>query len=100
MDAVTEKLLKTVSDVSGETVEDILSRRRRRPLPVCRWLVASELVRRGYSINYASGMVNITHATLLHGRVMLDIMKQHPQHTFAEEVHIEKAFRSALAGSE
>lgn len=99
MKAETRKLLEMVSQASGETIDDIMSKQRRRPLPACRWLVARELVRRGYSKDYASHQVNITHASLLHGTFMLDVMVQHPRNGYAEEVHIERRFNAALQDS-
>ena len=92
----TRRLIDIVSDVSGETPEAILSGGRRRPLPACRWLVARELMRRGYSSQYSSREVGITHASLLHGKKMLDIMSKHPKNGYAEECLIETAFCSAL----
>lgn len=96
MSSETKILVDIVSKVSGETVDAIMSGGRRRPLPACRWLVARELMRRGYSSQYASREVGITHASLLHGKKMLDIMSKHPKNGYAEECLIEKAFCSAL----
>lgn len=96
MSEETQRLMDIVSDVSGQSVEAIMSGGRRRPLPTCRWLVARELMRRGYSSEYSSRQVGITHASLLHGKKMLDIMSQHPRNGYAEERLIEAAFCSAL----
>lgn len=96
MSEETRRLIDIVSGVSGETPEAILSGGRRRPLPACRWLVARELMRRGYGSQYSSREVGITHASLLHGKKMLNIMSKHPKNGYAEECRIEKAFCSAL----
>lgn len=99
MNEETQRLMNIVSDVSGQGVEAIMSGGRRRPLPTCRWLVARELMRRGYSSEYSSHQVGITHASLLHGKKMLDIMLQHPRNGYAEERQIAVAFTSALESS-
>ena len=99
MNEETKGLIEIVSRVSGEPIEAILSGRRRRPLPACRWLVARELMRRGYSSEFSSRQVGITHASLLHGKQMLELMAEHPRNGYAEEVLIETMFRSALEDS-
>lgn len=99
MSEETRRLIGVVSDVSGETPETILSGGRRRPLPTCRWLVARELMRRGYSSAYSSREVGLTHATLLHGKKMLEVIAQNPRSGYAEERQIAVAFTSALESS-
>lgn len=89
-------LIDLVSRVSGEAAADILGGGRRRPLPACRWLVARELMRRGYSETSAARMTNLTHATVRHGRLMLDIMSQHPRAGYAEEIRIEREFQRII----
>ena len=95
----TKQLIDIVSKVSGESVEAIMSGRRRRPLPACRWLVGRELMRRGFSSEFSSRQIGVTHASLLHGKQMLELMAEHPRNGYAEEMMIERLFCSALEDS-
>ena len=99
MSSETKILVDIVSKVSGETVDAIMSGGRRRPLPTCRWLVARELMRRGYSSAYSSREMGLDHATLLHGKKMLEVMERDPRNGYAEELQIAVAFTSALESS-
>ena len=67
-------LVAIVAGVSGETFNTILSGARRRPLPFCRYIVARELYRRGYSTAKAGAQVGLDHATVLHGMRQLKLM--------------------------
>lgn len=82
-------LVAIVAGVSGETFNTILSGSRRRPLPVCRYLVARELYLRGYSSTSAGAEVGIDHATVLFGIRQLAMM-----HTggYERELEIEHDF--------
>ena len=75
MNSEARQLVAIVAAVSGETFNTILYGGRRRPLPICRYLVARELVRRGYSSIEAGRQLGIDHVTVLYGIHQLNTMK-------------------------
>ena len=87
----TIRLVKLISQASGETVERITGRERQRPLPALRWMVGRELTQRGYSVNYASREIGLDHNTLRHGIEQLKIMaldvSWHPEQLIAAEFY-------------
>ena len=87
----TTRLIKLISQASGETVRTITGRERRRPLPALRWMVGSELIRRGYSVNHAARELGLDHNTLHHGIEQLKIMKfdvnWHPEQMIEAEFY-------------
>ena len=74
MNDEARQLVAIIAGVSGETFNTILSGGRRRPLPFCRYIVARELYKRGYSLPRAGAELGIDHATVLHGIRQLDSM--------------------------
>lgn len=96
MNEESEYLFELMSKVSGETLEAIKSKERRRPLPACRYLIGMELVRRGYRVTRAARCIGIDHATFLHGRKMMEDLRISPQRAFKEEQDIDINFRQAL----
>ena len=74
MNDEARKLVAIIAGVSGETFNTILSGCRRRPLPFCRYIVARELYKRGYSLPRAGAQLGIDHATVLYGIRQLDLM--------------------------
>ena len=83
--------------VSGETFNTILSGGRRRPLPICRYLVARELVNRGYSSIEAGRQLGIDHVTVLYGIHQLDTMKDAG---YARELDIQRQFTYVIENIE
>ena len=56
-----------VVEASGRKEEDILSKKRYRPLPICRYLVAEHFHNLGRSLSKAGAEMRLDHATVLHG---------------------------------
>lgn len=87
----TIRLVKLISQASGETVRAIAGRGRRRPLPALRWMVGRELMQRGYSGNYAAREMGLDHNTLRHGIEQLKVMaldvNWHPEQMIAAEFY-------------
>lgn len=79
--------------VSSESFDTILSGGRRRPLPVCRYLIARELHNRGYSYNRISKELGMNHATVMYGIRLLGNMKHGG---YANELRIERLFLQAI----
>ena len=100
MNDETRHLFEVMSSVSGESVEDLMGKGRRRPLPTCRYIVGIELMARGYSANRAAWLVGLNHATLFHGRKVLEDMRTTASRCYAEECMIDENFRRAIMGSE
>jgi chromosomal replication initiation ATPase DnaA len=63
--------IEMVAEASGQKVEDIRSKKRRRPLPVCRYLIAEYLHGQGRSLAGAGVEMGLNHATVVHGMKML-----------------------------
>ena len=86
-------LVAIVAGVSGETFNTILSGTRRRPLPICRYIVARELYKRGYSLPRAGAELGIDHATVLHAckqieqRLSIEKKFQHEVEMIENELH-------------
>lgn len=99
MNQVTQYLFEAMSKVSGEPIEEIMGVGRRKPLPACRYLIGIELTRRGYSTNRAAYLIGLNHATLLHGRKMIESIRSNPTKAFAEEYMIDVLFQHVI-GSE
>ena len=100
MNKETQHLFEVMSDVSGESIGDLMGKGRRKPLPTCRYLVGIELMARGYSANRAAWLIGLNHATLLHGRKVIEGMRSNPLKCYAEEFMIDVLFRRAIMGSE
>ncbi len=87
----TIRLVKLISQASGETVERITGRERHRPLPALRWMVGRELMLRGYSGNYAAREIGLDHNSLRHGIEQLKCMalddSWHPEQMIAAEFY-------------
>ena len=97
---MTEEVLQLVAvmaGVSGEDFNTILSGGRRRPLPVCRYLIARELHNRGYSYNHLSKELGMNHATVMYGIRLLGNMKHGG---YANELRIERLFLQAIKRQE
>ena len=97
MNREARQLVAIVAAVSGETFNTILYGGRRRPLPICRYLVARELVRRGYSSMEAGRQLSIDHVTVLYGIRQLDTMKDAG---YARELDIQRQFTYAIENIE
>lgn len=95
MKEITEELMKVMQQASGLTPDQITSRSRRRPLPYVRYMIARELLLHGYPSIIVAGEMNIDHATVLHGRKMLDTMRCSP-HNWVLEIEIEERFLALL----
>lgn len=67
MDEV-EKIFQAMQTASGFSKEQILHTSRKRPLPAIRYMIGDKIMALGYSSTYTSKILNIDHATLLHGR--------------------------------
>ena len=67
MDTINN-IIDIAVEASGYSKEEILSNNRTRPLPAIRWFIGDKLVQMGYSTSKAAKILNINHATLLHGR--------------------------------
>lgn len=66
-----EKIFQAMQTASGFTKEQILQTGRKRPLPAVRYMIGDKLMALGYSSTCASKILNIDHATLLHGRKIM-----------------------------
>lgn len=84
-----DQLLDLMELVSGHAREDLTSRSRKVPLPVCRYLIARELTDRGYSISSVSAVMGLNHATVISGFKLLDYLQ-------GKEKDIRDGFRWAL----
>lgn len=62
-----EKIFQAMQTASKFSKEEILQKSRKRPLPAIRYMIGDKLMALGYSSTYASKILNIDHATLLHG---------------------------------
>lgn len=93
MNDEARQLVAIIAGVSGETFNTILSGGRRRPLPFCRYIVARELYKRGYSLQRAGAQLGIDHATLLYGIRQLDLMNTGG---YDEELEILRDFKRIL----
>lgn len=60
---------------SEQTRDDILSGKRKYPLPVCRWAIGAKLMESGYPSTKVSKALGIDHATLLYGRNKIKTIK-------------------------
>lgn len=63
-----DKIFRAMETASGFSKEEILQTNRKRPFPAIRYMIGDKLMALGYSSTYASKILNIDHATLLHGR--------------------------------
>ena len=66
-----EKIFQAMQTASGFSKEQILQTSRKRPLPAIRYMIGDKLMALGYSSSCASKILNIDHATLLHGRKIM-----------------------------
>lgn len=66
-----EKIFQAMQTASGFSKEEILQTGRKRPFPVIRYMIGDKLMAMGYSSSCASKILNIDHATLLHGRKIM-----------------------------
>ena len=66
-----EKIFQAMQTASGFSKEQILQTNRKRPLPAIRYMIGDRIMALGYSSSYASKILNIDHATLLHGRKIM-----------------------------
>lgn len=90
----TDELLNLMVQCSGYSKEDILSRKRQRPLPALRWFIGAELMALGYSSMMAARELNIDHATLLHGRKQIDAITE--RNGWRAEVQIYVQFKKLV----
>ena len=90
----TQHVVSLMAKASGETVEDITGKGRRRPLPCLRWLIGRELMDRGYDMTYAARQLGIDRVTLLHG--LREIKRMGIDKRWAPEVTIAGEFRALL----
>lgn len=61
-------LVNRMVTASNQEREDILSKKRNYPLPVCRWAIGAKLMECGYPSTKVSQALGMNHATLLYGR--------------------------------
>jgi hypothetical protein len=87
----SRQLVALVAALSEETYNTVLSRCRRRPLPVCRYLVAQELMHRGWSSQKAAREIGLNHVTVLHGNKVLDQITEVNGYT-TDEMFIKRDF--------
>ena len=66
-----ENIFKAMQTASGFSKEEILQTSRKRPFPAIRYMIGDKLMALGYSSTYTSKILNIDHATLLHGRKII-----------------------------
>lgn len=66
-----DKIFQAMQTASGFSKEQILQTSRKRQLPVIRYMIGDKIMALGYSSSYASKILNIDHATLLHGRKVM-----------------------------
>lgn len=89
----TRQLVAVVAGIAGVTFNTILSGKRTRPLPICRYLVTQELVRNGMSTQAAGHELNIDHATVLHGAFVIDRITEDNGYHDTDELFIKREFR-------
>ena len=66
-----DKIFRAMETASGFSKEEILQTNRKRPFPAIRYMIGDKLMALGYSSSCASKILNIDHATLLHGRKIM-----------------------------
>lgn len=87
------QLVAVAAGIAGETYNTVLSGTRKRPLPICRYLVAQELVRQGLSTVAAGRELNINHATVTHGKAVLDKITEDNGYYNTDELFIKREFQ-------
>lgn len=87
--------MERMAEASGYEADEITSRSRRRPLPAVRWMIGRELMRYGYPGTAIARELNIDHATLLHGRKMLEVMRE-SRRNWRLEIEIEERFKQLI----
>lgn len=96
MTPLTQKLLTTMSAVSGFSSRAILSRKRCRPLPALRWMIGRELIKNHYTNSLAARELKLNHATLLHGIKTLGSMGTDKSRGWQLEIEIEEKFKQLI----
>lgn len=86
------QMVAVAAALAGVTFNTLKGKCRRRPLPICRYLVAQELVRQGLSTIAAGRAVNIHHSTVLHGREALEKITEANGYQDTDELFIIHAF--------
>lgn len=89
----TRQLVAVVAGIADVTFNAILSGSRKRPLPICRYLVAQELVNRDLTTSAAGHELNIDHASVTHGRAVLDKITEANGYADTDELFIVKEFQ-------
>lgn len=87
-----DMLFEEMTKISGYDKSEIISPNRQRPLPAIRWILGNELYKRGYSLSRSARILNIDHATLLHGIKKLKQMST--KNGYYEETTIKEKFES------
>ena len=88
----SRQLVALVAALSEETYNTVLSRCRRRPLPVCRYLVANELMHREWSPDKAAREIGLNRCTVLYGNKVLDQITEVNGYT-TDELLIKRDFQ-------
>ena len=92
----TRQIVAVVAGIADVRFNAILSGSRKRPLPICRYLVAQELVLRGMTTSAAGREININHATVLHGRAALEEITEANGYYDTDELFIIREFRRLI----
>ena len=66
-----DKIFQAMQTASGFSKEEILQAGRKRPFPAIRYMIGEKLMALGYTNSYSANILNIDHATLLHGRKLM-----------------------------
>ena len=88
----SRQLIAVAAALAGTTFNTLIGKCRCWPLPICRYLVAQELIKQGSSITAAGKKVNISHSTVLYGRGVLDKITEANGYHDTDELFIIHAF--------
>lgn len=95
MNDVATQLLDIMQQITGYSAEQLRSKSRRTPLPVCRYLIFYELRLRGYTYPAIGEVLDRDHATVLYGcKIVEDGLKKNG--FGPDEIEIERRFLDAL----
>lgn len=89
MTELTRQMVAVMAGVSDTTFNEVLHGGRHRPLPICRYMIARELIRAHMTISAAGREIGLNHSTVIHGLHMLKLMKTGGYET---ELAIERDF--------
>ena len=92
IDAAATAYVAKMAEITGL---DILSGSRKRPVPICRGMVAYQLRRDGYSITPIARALKCDHATLIYWTRCINFTLEHPAMD-VEAVNIWKQFQNAI----